>query len=92
MHQGRIYVRLSKRLAAAFGMSYREAWNQITGGETGFTVLRVPTRHPKRKLCFLPLDEINRALGRDLYQSPSFPNSNAKEVEHVDHEETDGQA
>ena len=91
MHHGQIYVRLSKNVAAAFGMTYREAWNQLTAGDSGFTLLRVPTRHPRRKLCYLRLDEINRALGYGLYEPHTLTKPVSEEMDYADHEKTAAQ-
>jgi hypothetical protein len=70
LHNGRIWVRLSPKLAEMCGMSYRTLWNSVKTGDTGFEVLRVPTKHSHRKLCYLRLDQINRALGHSLYAPP----------------------
>ena len=71
LRNGRIWVRLGPEIAEMCGMSYRTLWNGVKNEDTGFEVLRVPTKHPHRKLCYLRLDQINRALGHSLYAPPT---------------------
>ena len=70
LRNGHIWVRLSPKIAEMCGMSYRTLWNSVKAGDTGFEVLRVPTKHPHRELCHLRLDQLNRALGHSLYAPP----------------------
>lgn len=95
LHKGHVWVRLSTKLASAFGLSYRQLWNEITGGGTGFSVLRVPTRHPRRRLAYLRLDEVNAALGYPLYDPPTLtgataphPHLHEEGIEDADHATT----
>jgi hypothetical protein len=91
LHRGHIYVRLSTKLAAAFGMSYRQLWNEATADDSGFSLLRVPTRDERRSLCYMRLDEINRALGYGLYEPRPLSKPVTEETDHADHEETAAQ-
>ncbi len=72
LHKGHAYVRLSAKLARALGMSYRAMWNQLQNGDSGFEVLRVPTRQPQKRLMYIRLADINRALGYPLYNPPTL--------------------
>lgn len=91
MHDGHIWVRLSARLGSAMGLTYNELWRQVTSGRSGFTVLDVPTRNPRRTLRFLRLDEIHRALGHSLYEPPISVDANTRRSDHVDHEAPEAQ-
>ncbi|MAF10483.1 hypothetical protein CMK11_08525 [Candidatus Poribacteria bacterium] len=72
LYQGHRYVRLSTKLARALGMTYRAMWNQLQNDDSGFTVLRVPTRQPQKRLMYIRLADINRALGYPLYDPPTL--------------------
>jgi hypothetical protein len=91
LHRGHAYVRLSAKLARALGMSYRAMWNQLQNDDSGFTVLRVPTRQPQKRLMYIRLADINRALGYPLYDPPTLAGHrlhNAGRVdEHIDEQD-----
>ncbi len=72
LYRGHAYVRLSAKLARALGMTYRAMWNQLQNDDCGFEVLRVPTRQPQKRLMYLRLADINRALGYPLYDPPTL--------------------
>jgi hypothetical protein len=91
LHEGHVWVRLSAKLAAAFGMSYRQLWNEVTSGNSGLSVLRVPTRNARRRLAYIRLDEINTALGYPLHDPPTLttatahdkPEEGARDADHT---------
>ncbi|MBT3269916.1 hypothetical protein HN371_22405 [Candidatus Poribacteria bacterium] len=93
IYKGHAYVRLSANVARAFGMSYRTMWNCVKSGDSGLNVLRVDTRQPGKRLIYLRLADINRALGYPLYDPPTLADTqphgaeNAKETDDADHQE-----
>ena len=67
LKDGRALVRCSAKLARAFGLSYRELWQQVKSGQSGFRVVDIPTRSERRTLRFLDLAEVNAALGYSFH-------------------------
>ncbi len=102
LYRGHRYVRLSTKLARALGMSYRAMWNQLQNDDSGFEVMRIPTRQPQKRLMYIRLADINRALGYPLYDPPTLADhglrgggsvdarerQDAKETDHADHPKT----
>ena len=83
LYQGHAYVRLSAKLARALGMTYRAMWNQLQNGDSGFEVLRVPTRQPRKRLIYIRLADINRALGYPLHDPPTLAGHGPHGSEHM---------
>ena len=84
LHRGHAYVRMSAKVARALGMSYRAMWNQLQNDDSGFEVLRVPTRQPQKRLMYIRLADINRALGYPLYDPPTLAGHGPHGSEHMD--------
>jgi hypothetical protein len=89
LYRGHAYVRLSAKLARALGMTYRAMWNQLQNDDSGFEVLRVPTRQPQKRLMYIRLDAINRSLGYSLYDPPTLAGHGPHGSEHIDEHEHD---
>ena len=95
LYRGHAYVRLSQKLAGSLGMTYRTMWNALKDDDCGFVVLRVPTKQPGKRLVYVRLADINRALGYPLFDPPTLAGPGLRNAmsddEHTEehHEETD---
>ena len=83
IYKGHAYVRLSAKLARAFGLSYRSMRNCLLAGDSGLHVLRVDTRQPGKRLIYIRLSDINRALGYPLYDPPTLAHTEPHGAENV---------
>lgn len=90
LKDGRVLVRCSTKLARAFGLSYRELWQQLKSGQSGFVVHEIPTRSARRTLKFLDLRDVNSALGYSFHDPPSLgPSAGARAEPHDGEEHQD---
>ena len=91
LKDGRVLVRCSAKLARAFGLSYRELWQQLKSGNSGFAVYEIPTRSARRTLKFLDLRDVNAALGYSFHDPPPLvARGDVKPVEEEVGAEVDG--
>jgi hypothetical protein len=72
LKDGRALVRCSAKLARALGLSYRELWQQLKSGQSGFKVHEIPTVSARRTLKFLDLRDVNAALGYPFHDPPTL--------------------